>query len=112
MSDVRRAVLSPHVLALVVLATAGFVVLSVGTSWIVEADSGFVFDGADPEEQRRFYLMSVLPHLLAGACVSAIVGGLVGLPLLVGARLTALRRAEARAEARAAGPAGREPGTS
>ncbi|GAA1058631.1 hypothetical protein [Agromyces bracchium] len=92
---VRRAVLSPHVIGLVVLGLLGLVVLWVMISWSVEADSGIMFEDADPEAQRRAYLMSTLPYLLSGAAASAVLAALVGLPLLVGARLIALRRSRA-----------------
>ncbi|GAA1057652.1 hypothetical protein GCM10017608_00540 [Agromyces luteolus] len=102
--EVGRALRSPHVIALVVLGAAGLVVLWTMTSWIVQADSGAVFVDGDPDAQRRAYLMATLPYLLSGAAASAILGALVGLPLLVGARLVALRRARAADEGGPAAP--------
>ncbi|WP_353816755.1 hypothetical protein [Agromyces sp. SYSU T00266] len=90
--EVRRAILSPNVIALVVLGVLGLVVLWVMTSWLVELDSGAIFDDTDRDAQRRYYLMSTLPYMLSGAAVSALLASLLGLPLLIGARLVAIRQ--------------------
>ncbi|WP_438856094.1 hypothetical protein [Agromyces sp. M3QZ16-3] len=90
--DVRRAILSPNVVALVVLGVLGLVVLWVMTSWLVELDSGTIFDDTDRDAQRRYHLMSTLPYMLSGPAVSALLASLLGLPLLIGARLVAMRR--------------------
>jgi hypothetical protein len=94
----RRAVLSWHVVALALLGGAGALVLSVMVSWTLETSSGFAFDGVDLEAQRRYYLMSTLPHLISGACASAVVGALVGLPLVIGARYAGVVRSRRDAD--------------
>lgn len=83
-----RAVLAPSVLVLAAVLLAGIVTLWVMLSWQLESLVGV--QDPDLEAQRRYYLMAVVPNLVSGAATVAIVGPLIGLPLVIGARLAAL----------------------
>ncbi|MBM7503182.1 hypothetical protein ACFPER_06840 [Agromyces aurantiacus] len=84
-----RAVLSPSVLVLGIFLVAGVVTLSIMVSWQVDAQFGM--QGTSLDDQRTMYLMAVVPNLVSGAATLGIVGALIGLPLVIGARLAAMR---------------------
>ncbi|GAA2029877.1 hypothetical protein GCM10009819_11960 [Agromyces tropicus] len=86
--------LAPSVLLLLAVGIVGVVGVQMLLSWSVEAQFGIPVD--DPETQRRSYLMSILPNVLAPTAAVAVVGAALGLPLVIGARLAALARLDAR----------------
>ncbi|MCP2366597.1 hypothetical protein BCL57_000739 [Agromyces flavus] len=100
--------LDRSVIALAVVAIAAALVLWRLTTGFVEASSAF--QGAVPtsEEQRAADVAFFMTYLVSPAATAAFVGALVGLPLVIGARAAALRRARAAAPA-AAGAADATP---
>jgi uncharacterized paraquat-inducible protein A len=85
--------LDRSVLVLIALAVAGSALLWRLISWNVEATSaeGVVVDTS--QDQRILALMFILPYLLGPAAAAVLVGALIGLPLVVGARYAAIVRA-------------------
>lgn len=83
-----RAVLV--LLALVVLGGAGLWRL---VSWSIEADELAMSGSITAEEQMQLQLMWMLPFLLGPAATTLLLGALIGLPLVVGARYAAIARA-------------------
>lgn len=88
-----RSVLDRSVAILVALALVSAAGLWRLISWNVEANSVQGVPVDSPEDERALQLMFVLPYLLSPAAASVLVAALIGLPLVVGARVAAVVRA-------------------
>lgn len=85
-----RSVLDRSVAILVALALVSAAGLWRLISWNVEANSVQGVPVDSPEDERALQLMFVLPYLLSPAAASVLVAALIGLPLVVGARVAAV----------------------
>lgn len=88
-----RSVLDRSVAILVALALVSAAGLWRLISWNVEANSVQGVPVDSPEDERALQLMFVLPYLLSPAAASVLVAALIGLPLVLGARVAAVVRA-------------------
>ncbi|MFE5670109.1 hypothetical protein ACFQ58_00740 [Agromyces sp. NPDC056523] len=101
--------LDRSVIALAVLALAAAVMLWRMMTGFVDATSTFEGVVQSSEEQRAAEIVFFMTYLVSPAVTAALVGALVGLPLVIGARAAALRRARAAAGAAEGSPTPRRP---
>jgi hypothetical protein len=88
-----RAALDRAVVVLLALAVMGGAGLWRLVSWSIEADELAMSGSITAEEQMQLQLMWMLPFMLGPAATTLLLGALIGLPLVVGARYAAIARA-------------------
>lgn len=89
-----RVVLDRAVIALIAIAVGAAAAVGIIMAAYFDANSRFSMGGPEsPEEQQWLEAVFFLTYLLSPGVTAVFVAALIGLPLVIGARAAALRRA-------------------
>ena len=89
-----RVVLDRAVIALIAIAACAVIGMGVIVAGYLDANSRFMMSGPEgPEDQRWLETVFFLTYQLTPGITTGFVAALIGLPLVIGARAAALRRA-------------------